>query len=186
VGKTVSQAVFEQIRERTEETLSRLRPLIEARAARGMPRDVHGDLHLDHIYYFPDKQPPKDLVIVDCIEFNERFRFIDPVADMAFTVMDLAFSGRRDLVRSFADVYFRGAGDEEGRGLLTLYTGYRATVRGEVEGLLAMETEVPEADRSDAAQRAQAHWLLALSVLEEPGKRPWTQHSGRKPTGCWL
>jgi predicted kinase len=24
----------------------------------------------------------------------------------------------------------------------------------------------------DAAQRAQAHWLLALSVLEEPGKRP--------------
>ena len=33
-------------------------PLIEARAARGVPRDTHGDLRLDHVYSFPDREPP--------------------------------------------------------------------------------------------------------------------------------
>lgn len=172
VAKTVSQSVFDRIGILTEKTLSRLRPLIDRRAARGMPRDTHGDLHLDHIYYFPDKEPPADLVIVDCIEFNDRFRFIDPVADIAFAVMDLAFHGRRDLACAFADAYFRAAADEEGRKLLPLYTAYRASVRGEVEGLLVMEKEVPEPERTASEKRARAHWLLALSELETPGRKP--------------
>ncbi len=172
VGKTVTQTVFDRIRTLTEESLARLRSLIEKRAEQGMPRDTHGDLRLDHIYYFPDKEPPADFVVIDCIEFNERFRFIDPVADMAFVVMDLAFHGRRDLARAFADAYFPAAGDEEGRELLPLYTAYRATVRGEVEGMLATAKEVPEAERAAAEKRARAYWMLALSELEEPGRKP--------------
>ncbi len=172
VGETVSPAIFDHIRSLAEEALSRLRPLIEKRASQNRTRDAHGDLHLDHIYYFPDKELPADLVIVDCIEFNERFRFIDPVADMAFTVMDLAFYGRRDLARAFADAYFHAADDEEGLELLPLYTAYRATVRGEVEGMLVMEKEVPENERTAAERRARAHWLLALGELEEPEKKP--------------
>jgi aminoglycoside phosphotransferase family enzyme/predicted kinase len=172
VGKTVSQGVFDRIRVLTEERLTQLRPFIEGRASRGMPRDTHGDLHLDHIYYFPDKPPPADLVIVDCIEFNERFRYIDPVSDMAFAVMDLAFQGRRDLARTFADAYFRAADDVEGRELLPLYTAYRATVRGEVEGMLVVQQEVPESERATAEKKARARWLLALGQLEKPGKKP--------------
>jgi aminoglycoside phosphotransferase family enzyme/predicted kinase len=172
VGTTVSGAVFGRVKALAEAALSRLRPLIEARAARGMPRDCHGDLHLDHVYYFPDRRPPADLVIIDCIEFNERFRFIDPVADMAFPAMDLAFHGRRDLARPFDDAYFRAAGDEAGRPLLPLYTAYRATVRGMVEGLELAEKEVPEAERMAALGRARAHWLLALTELENPGRKP--------------
>jgi aminoglycoside phosphotransferase family enzyme/predicted kinase len=172
VGKTIHQAVFERLRKLTEGSLLRLRPLIEDRADRGMPRDAHGDLHLSHIYYFPDKEPPADLVIVDCIEFNERFRFIDPVADMAFAVMAFLFYGRRDLACAFADAYFRAAADEEGRQLLPLYTAYRAMVRGEVEGMLAMEKEVPGPERTLAEKRSRAYWLLALSELEAPEKKP--------------
>jgi aminoglycoside phosphotransferase family enzyme len=137
-----------------------------------VPRDCHGDLHLDHVCYFPDKEPPADLVIVDCIEFNDRFRCIDPVADMAFPVMDLTFHGRPDLARAFADCYFRTAGDEEGRPLLPLYTAYRATVRGMVEGLELTEKEVPQAERTAALARARAHWLIALSELEESVRKP--------------
>src|SRR5579884_50476 len=172
VGKIVSPAVFERLRTLTEEALSRLCPLIEKRTSQNKTRDTHGDLRLDHIYYFPDKEPPADFIVIDCIEFNERFRFIDPVADMAFTVMDLSFYGRRDLAHAFADAYFHSAGDAEGWELLPLYTAYRATVRGEVEGMLTAEKEVPEAERAAAGQRAQAHWLLALSELEEPRKKP--------------
>ena len=94
VGRTVDATVFARIRRLTEEALERLRPVIESRADRDIPRDTHGDLRLDHIYLFPEREPPDDLVVVDCIEFNERFRFADPVADMAFVVMDLLFHGR--------------------------------------------------------------------------------------------
>ena len=127
-----------------------------------MPRDGHGDLRLDHVYLFPDHPPPADLVIIDCIEFNERFRYADPVADMAFLVMDLARHGRRDLARAFADAYFRASGDAEGRALLPFYTAYRAAVRGKVEGMELAEPEIPEAERAAALVRARAHWLLAL------------------------
>jgi aminoglycoside phosphotransferase family enzyme/predicted kinase len=172
VGITVSAGVFGRVQSLAKESLTRLRPLIEARSARGVPRDCHGDLHLDHVYYFTDQGPPADLVIIDCIEFNERFRFIDPVADMAFPAMDLAFHGRKDLARTFADAYFRATSDEEGRALLPLYTAYRATVRGMVEGLELAEKEVPEAERAAALKRARAHWLLAIGELETPGRRP--------------
>jgi len=172
VGDTVSRSVFDRTRALTEECLARLRPLIDARAARGMPRDCHGDMHLDHVYCFPQEPPPGDLVIIDCIEFNERFRFIDPVADMAFAVMDLTLNGRRDLARAFANSYFQAVGDEEGRALMPLYMAYRATVRGMVESLLRGEGEVPDSEREAARTRSLAHWLLALTELETPGRRP--------------
>jgi aminoglycoside phosphotransferase family enzyme/predicted kinase len=172
IRESVDRSVFERVRLRAEESLTLLRPLIEERAARGVPRDCHGDLHLDHIYYFPDQVPPGDLVVIDCIEFNEQFRFIDPVADVAFVAMDLAFYGRRDLARAFAAAYFSATGDHGGRSLLPLYTAYRAAIRGMVDGLFLSEKEVPAAEREAARTRARAHWLLALGELESPERRP--------------
>jgi nicotinate phosphoribosyltransferase len=166
VGVTVSRPTFERLRTLTEKHLNRLRPLIEARAARGIPRDTHGDLHLDHVYLFPERAPPGDLVIIDCIEFNERFRHADPVADMAFLVMDLKYHGRSDLAELFADEYFRASGDEEGRALLSWYTAYRAVVRAKVEGFELTEKEIPEVERRAALIRAQRHWSLALDECE--------------------
>jgi aminoglycoside phosphotransferase family enzyme/predicted kinase len=172
VGVTVSRPVFERLQSLTEETLARLGPLIEGRADWGVPRDTHGDLHLDHVYLFPEAPPPGDLVIIDCIEFNERFRFADPVADMAFVAMDLAFNGRRDLARLFIDGYFQAAEDAEGIHLAPFYSAYRAVVRAKVEAFRLDEVEVPEPERSAALDKSQAHWLLALAELERPGQRP--------------
>jgi aminoglycoside phosphotransferase family enzyme/predicted kinase len=172
VGVTISRMVFDRLRALNEQWLDRLRSVIGSRAARGVPRDTHGDLHLDHVYLFADCQPPDDLVIIDCIEFNERFRFADPVADMAFLAMDLIFHGSRDLARVFSDTYFQAAGDEEGRTLLPFYIAYRAAVRGKVEGFELTEKEIPEAERITALARARGHWLLALGELEEPGRKP--------------
>lgn len=172
VGAAVSRAVYERLRELTEAELQRLRPLIEQRAERGVVCDTHGDLHLDHVYYFSDRSPPDDLVIIDCIEFNERFRFADPVADMAFLAMDLRFHARRDLAGRLADAYFAAANDPEGRDLLAFYTSYRAVVRGKVEGLKRAESEVPEVERTAALVKSRAYWLVALGELEQPGRRP--------------
>jgi aminoglycoside phosphotransferase family enzyme/predicted kinase len=172
VGQTVRPAVYERLVQLTEEHLRRHGALIESRAARGVPRDTHGDLHLDHVYLFPDRPPPDDLVVIDCIEFADRFRYADPVADMAFLVMDLIAHGRRDLARAFADAYFQAAGDSDGRALLPFYTAYRALVRAKVEGIELQETEISADEAARARRRAEAHWLLALGELERPAYRP--------------
>lgn len=172
VGSTISEEVHRRLATRLEEVLESLRPVIEDRARRQVPRDTHGDLHLDHVYLFPEREPPGDLVVIDCVEFNERFRYADPVADMAFLAMDLVSHGRRDLERRFSDAYFRAARDPEGRRLLPFYRSYRGGVRGKVEGIAAGDEEVPVDERRRAAQRARGHWLLALSEIERPGRRP--------------
>jgi aminoglycoside phosphotransferase family enzyme/predicted kinase len=172
VETTVSRPVFERLRAFTDRSLAGLRPVIEGRAGRGVPRDGHGDLRLDHVYLFPDRPPEAELVIIDGIEFNERFRFGDPVADLAFLVMDFIFQGRRDLAKTLADAYFQASGDEEGWILLPFYVTYRAAVRGKVEGMELTEPEIPQADRDAALVRARAHWLLALGESEEDARRP--------------
>lgn len=171
-GTCLSGEVLERLETLQEEYLSRLQPLIHARANGDRIRDTHGDLHLDHIYLFPDKAPPDDLVIIDCIEFNNTFRFADPVSDMAFTYMDFCYHARRDLASVFADAYFTASGDGEGRKLLPFYSAYRAMVRGKVEGIAQGEQEIPAKERAHALQESRAHWLLALVELAEPRDRP--------------
>jgi aminoglycoside phosphotransferase family enzyme len=56
-------------------------------------------------------------VVLDCIEFNRRFRYADPVADMALLVMDLVWHGRWDLAEPFIEAYFRTTGDLDGHEL---------------------------------------------------------------------
>jgi aminoglycoside phosphotransferase family enzyme/predicted kinase len=172
IGRTISPPVRERLVSLTETALQELRPRIDARADRSVTCDTHGDLHLDHVYLFPGEPAPADLVVVDCIEFNERFRYTDPVADMAFLAMDLEFHGRRDLAAAFTQAYFAASADEEGRQLLPLYLSYRAAVRGKVDGLQLAEPEIPQAAREKALVRGRGHWMLALNALEEPAKRP--------------
>ncbi|MDH3205169.1 MAG: AAA family ATPase [Gemmatimonadota bacterium] len=181
VGECLSGPVFDRIGSCLEEQLKTLRPLIEARARAHTPRDTHGDLHLEHVYLFPDQAPPRDLVAIDCIEFNERFRYADPVADMAFLAMDLVFRGRRDLAEAFIDAYFREADDPHGLRLIPFYVSYRAAVRGKVAGLVSEKGEVPAEERRAAVDRARGYWLLALSELEEPERRPCLVLAGGLP-----
>lgn len=172
IGSVISAPVCKRLREATENALTRFNQLLQRRVAERMICDLHGDLHLDHVYLFEDRRPPSDLVIVDCIEFNEAFRFIDVIADMGFCAMDFKFHGRRDLAKVFADAYFTATGDEDGRALLPFYTAYRAAVRGKVDGMLATEPEVPHEQRDAASHRSRGYWLLALGELESIDRRP--------------
>jgi aminoglycoside phosphotransferase family enzyme/predicted kinase len=174
VGSAVSASVFERLRQRTDEVLDSLKSTIGDRAARGVPCDTHGDLHLDHIYCFPDSPPPGDLVIVDCIEFNEQFRYADPIADAAFVEMDLKYHGRWDLARFFRLAYLQATGESEGetQRLLPFYRAYRAIIRAKVESMKAAEPEVPADERKRALAGARAHWLLALTEIDLPSTRP--------------
>jgi aminoglycoside phosphotransferase family enzyme/predicted kinase len=172
VGSAISPPVLQRLGTLVARSLADNRALIARRAARGMPCDTHGDLRPEHVYLFPDRSPPDDIVVIDCIEFSERFRFADPISDTAFLVSELQFQGHGALAGQLAEAYLAAAVDGEGRKLLPFYTAYRAAVRGKVESIKATESEVPAPQRAAALQRARAYWLLALADLAEPVARP--------------
>ncbi|MEZ4452562.1 MAG: AAA family ATPase [Nannocystaceae bacterium] len=154
------------LRARSEAELARRRPLLAARAARGIARECHGDLRLDHVYLFPGRPPPGDLVILDGIEFNEAFRASDPAADLAFLVMDLRLHGFADEADALVRAYLARSGDHELAALLPLYVAYRATVRTKVELYRAGEAEIAADAREEARALARRHLDLALAALE--------------------
>lgn len=171
-GHTIHPSVLRRLRELTEAELETHRGLIEARVQAGLPCDCHGDLRLEHVYLLPQAEEPDELVAIDCIEFNERFRYSDPIADLAFPVMELSRAGRVDLAQALQDSYFSETEDEEGRALLALYVAYRATVRGKVASFKAAQPEVSSAERETAAERARGHFLFALATLAPPTEGP--------------
>ena len=168
----IEPQVLQRLETLSDEWLQRHDETLRRRASEGHVRDLHGDLRLEHIFLFPDRSPPNDIVILDGIEFDPGLRRIDVVADIAFLVMELSFAGRRDLARDVAEVYFSETNDVTGRSLLPLFAAYRSAVRAKVAAILGGESEIPHHDRDEALARSRAHWLWCLSELEEPGRRP--------------
>ena len=148
----------EAIRWQTEFIRTR-RDLFAARMASGRIRDGHGDLRLEHVY-FEDTA----ITIVDCIEFNERFRFADDCADVAFFSMDLAAHGRVDLAERFLAAYARESNDYDLYGVVDFYESYRAFVRGKIAGMNAANASLDERVRERASHEARRMYLLALSA----------------------
>ncbi len=159
---------IERLARTTEQELERLRPVIERRAAAGVPCETHGDLRLEHVYVMP----AGELVIVDCIEFSERFRCADPVSDVAFLAMDLKAHGAWDHAQALLDAYFAASADLEGRELIALYVAYRSSVRAKVRAMAAASPLIPADQRKHALQLARAHIQLAVGELSSPAGRP--------------
>lgn len=156
-GKTISRAAFEAIREFTDCSYEWRRSLFEKRVAEGWIRDCHGDLHLDHVHVTDDA-----LNIYDCIEFNDRFRYVDVVSDVAFLAMDLDYHGRADLSQFLVERVSQLLGDEKMTSLMDFYKCYRAYVRGKVESLHSVVEIAGVEERTLAVDRARRYYQLAL------------------------
>jgi aminoglycoside phosphotransferase family enzyme/predicted kinase len=138
------------------------RALFERRAATGHVRDGHGDLRLEHVYLEgPGDGAP---TIIDCIEFNDRFRFADVCADVAFLSMDLEAHGRVDLAERLLARYAREANDFDLYALVDFYESYRAFVRAKVSAILAADPDVEPDARARAAAQARRHFVLAMAA----------------------
>jgi len=68
------------------------------------------------------------------LKFNERFRYSDAVADIAFLLMDLEFHGGMNDARVLWDHYRELSKEAHVDHLLKFYKVYRAFVRGKVNG----------------------------------------------------
>jgi aminoglycoside phosphotransferase family enzyme/predicted kinase len=167
IGRVLDQATFERISLYIHAFLAGYSELFHTRVHEGHIRDCHGDLRLQHIYIL---EHPDTLAIyvVDCIEFNERFRYSDVAAEIAFLTMELDAAGERDLSRAFVEAYVGLTGDQALYELLPFYACYRACVRGKVLALQLDQPEVPALQRASAQQDARAFFTLAASYASGP------------------
>lgn len=136
------------------------------RAARGMIREGHGDLHLAHICV--EDANLADLQILDCIEFNPRLRCGDIAVDAAFLAMDLDYHGHRELARSFIDHLSQRLQDPDLARLVHFFSIYRAHVRAKVACFRSNELAPEMPEYLVVKREAERYIDLATSYMVEP------------------
>ncbi len=139
--------------------------LLAGRLRAGFFRDCHGDLHSRNIFLLPSPQP------FDCIEFNDDYRQIDVLNEVAFLCMDLDAFGKKDLSELFLEYYnqfFPSMKSSEEYHLFVFYKAYRANVRAKVNSLRA-KSAVNEKERTKALSEVDKYLRLMESYLKTLG-----------------
>jgi aminoglycoside phosphotransferase family enzyme/predicted kinase len=167
IGRTLTHRTWDLCKRDIERYMRVYADLFEMRVKDGWIRDCHGDLQTDDIFIDPETGAAK---VLDCIEFNERFRFSDTLADIAFLSMDLRNRGRDDLAKAFLDAYYERVTDQPVPSLLRFYESYRAYVRGKVRSFVIDQTG-PSAEMKAAASD-EARRFFDLSLADALRLRP--------------
>lgn len=134
-------------------SLEQHRALLDARAAQGLVRRCHGDLHLRNICLLEGE--PR---LFDCIEFNDELATTDVLYDLAFLLMDLWHRDLGEFANLVGNRYFDAAGHDEAYALLPFFIAVRASVRAHVSA-----TQSAGGGRSEGPLREEAGRYLALA-----------------------
>lgn len=157
VGTLLRQPVFNALRYYVDRFYDRHAALLHERRAGGHIVEGHGDLRLEHVHLTEER-----VAIFDCIEFNDEFRRLDVADDVAFLAMELDHYGHPALARRFVNRMVEGLDDPALRRLLPFYKCKRAYIRGKVEGMQALDSTMPAAEREESRAQAQEHYQWAL------------------------
>jgi len=119
-------------------------------------RECHGDLHLGNMFLQNGR-----VTIFDGIEFNDDFRWIDVMNDIAFLIMDLEDRGCHGFANRFLNRWLERTGDYAGLALLRFYCAYRATVRAKVDVIRMHQERVSYCDQRHLANDCRGYLDLA-------------------------
>jgi aminoglycoside phosphotransferase family enzyme/predicted kinase len=170
VADLVDRETFDEARAFQTRWLDEHGELLDARVAAGRIREGHGDLRLEHVYFVEGDATP---VVIDCVEFAERFRAGDVAADVSFLAMELDLAARPDLAAGFLARYAEASGDFDLYRVLDFYLSYRAWVRGKVAALVAADEDAPADVRKRKRAEARRDFALARSYAGRPLEPPF-------------
>lgn len=166
VGRTIEREQFEAIRNGVYGVIDGDLAAIAGRARNGYTRECHGDLHLRNMCWFAG-----EIQFFDCIEFNEKYRYIDVMYELAFLAMDLEYRDAPALANVLVNAYLELSGDYGGATLLPMYMAVRALVRGNVSSILHDEPDVAAEERDHALESARQHFAYAARRVEANAPR---------------
>jgi len=156
IGGPQTESQYQKTKQYTDNFFVQYPELFSHRVKNNLIRECHGDLHLRNIALWHNR-----VMLFDCIEFNEPFRFVDVMYDVAFTVMDLEARQRKDLGNAFLNTYVEQTGDWEGLQVLPLYLSRQAYVRAKVTSFLLDDPNVPVTVKEDAKKTAAEYYRQA-------------------------
>jgi uncharacterized protein len=156
IGGPQTQAQFDATQAYCNQFFDEQQALFQQRVAADRIRECHGDLHLRNIAYWHN-----EMLLFDCIEFNEPFRFVDVMFDIAYIVMDLEARQRPDLSTLFLNSYCEQTGDWAGLQVLPIYVSRQTYVRAKVTSFLLNDPGVPAAEKQAATETAALYYRLA-------------------------
>jgi uncharacterized protein len=156
VGYIQTQQQLEETKAFTDRFFAEREHLFRSRIDNHKIKECHGDLHLKNICLWQNK-----IQMFDRIEFNELFRFVDVMYDVAFVVMDLDARGRKDFGNIFLNTYIERTGDWEGLQLLPLYLSRQAYVRAKVTSFLLDNPGISEDAKKQSTKTAADYYKLA-------------------------
>ena len=162
VNDTIRAHDYQRIIDFSRNFLHNRHKLFVRRVKEGAIREGHGDLHMEHVCL-----PPGAPLVYDCIEFNQRFRRLDVVNDLAFLVMDLEENNRFDYAAYFTDRCSKRLGSLFATELLPFYKCYRAYVRGKVLSFLSADTAL-DAEAGDRARIRAARYFRLATIYASP------------------
>lgn len=161
IGLAQTQEQFDATREFTDNFFATKQEVLASRVKKGWIRECHGDLHLGNICLWHDK-----ILLFDCIEFNEPFRFVDVMYDVAYGVMNFLVGNRPDLANAYLNTYLEESGDWEGLQILPLYVSRQAYVRAKITSFLLDDPGVPAADKEQAKVTASQYYKMAFDCTK--------------------
>ncbi|MFF4486527.1 AAA family ATPase [Streptomyces sp. NPDC001544] len=142
--------------------------LFDARIEQGRVVDGHGDLLAEDVFCLDDG--PR---ILDCLEFDDRLRYVDGLDDAAFLAMDLERLGAPDASAYFLARYGEYSGDPAPPSLWHHYVAYRAFVRAKVSLIQAHQgTPGAEAASRRLVSTALRHLRTSAVTLTLVGGLP--------------
>lgn len=154
----VNQATLDQIEELALRYIAGRAPLLDARIRAGLVRDGHGDLLAEDIFCLADG--PRAL---DCLDFDERLRWMDVLDDVATLAMDLERLGALQAAHSWLSDYAEFSGVRQPGSLSHHYIAYRAVMRAKVAAIVEHGSD--QAGSAAAAEQTRTLALLGLSHL---------------------
>lgn len=150
------QAQLGRLEKWTNTQFDQLKSCLTERKENGFIRECHGDMHLGNI-----TQIDHDIAIFDGIEFNDDFRWIDVISELAFITMDLTDRGATRFAQRLLNRYLGITGDYAGLKLLRFYQVYRAMVRAKVASLRLSQPSLSDDERQQILRQYQSYADLA-------------------------
>lgn len=109
--------------DRQRALLRELAACLDGRVGQGRIVECHGDLRPEHVYL------GEPLAIIDCLEFSEELRWLDPADEVGFLALECERARAAGLGRTLLQSWREASGDPVPEALVHFYQSCRACSR---------------------------------------------------------
>ncbi|MDH5393859.1 MAG: AAA family ATPase [Gammaproteobacteria bacterium] len=161
IKDTEARAQLTRLKDWSQKEFEKIQPILNQRKQSGFIRECHGDMHLGNMALIDNH-----ITIFDGIEFNDEFRWIDVISEVAFLFMDLFDRQATHFAYRFLNRYLEHTGDYEGIQVFRFYLVYRAMVRAKIASFSLLSPDLTATEIEKTLQQYKSYADLAESFTQ--------------------